>query len=158
MTIMPSTEPFFSDAKIFVTSASVVARRSTNWILSCEAARAISAEEPLELDHFGEDLQPFVLKLPHVVRDARQVAAGPGDALHEAGGDRIAHVGEYHRDLGRRGFGRADCLVLEGDEQIDSLTDEGSRGFTRGVLVRQVPIVEMDVSTLLVAQLLEALA
>ena len=56
-------------------------------------------EQPSKPNHFTEDLDALVLKLPHVVRDACQVAAGPGHALHEAGGDGIAHMGEYHRNL-----------------------------------------------------------
>jgi nitronate monooxygenase len=56
-------------------------------------------EQPPEPDDLAEDLDSFVLKLSHVVRDARQIAAGTGHAFHEARGNRIAHVGEHHRDL-----------------------------------------------------------
>jgi hypothetical protein len=56
-------------------------------------------EQPPKGHHFAEDLNALVLKFPYVIRDAGQVAAGPRHALHEAGSNRIAHMGEYHWDL-----------------------------------------------------------
>jgi hypothetical protein len=113
MISMPSTEPFFSAAKILrevdfggrtpldeldlemPSHALDVARQPR-----CDGVGGIGEDEQSpEPDHFPEDLEALVLKLPQVVRDARQVAAGSRHTLDKAGADRIAHVSEDHRDL-----------------------------------------------------------
>jgi hypothetical protein len=53
-------------------------------------------KQPPEPHHLAEDLDTLVLQLAHIVSDARQIRARTGEALHETGGDRIAHVDKYH--------------------------------------------------------------
>jgi hypothetical protein len=52
-------------------------------------------KQPPEPHHLAEDLDTLVLQLAHIVSDARQIRARTGEALHETGGDRIAHVDKY---------------------------------------------------------------
>jgi len=115
-------------------------------------------EESSESDYLPEDLHALVLKLTDEIGDAGQVAPGTGHALHEAGGDGIAHVDEDHRDLRRGRLRRADGLVLEGDDQVHPLAHEGPCGLACGVFVGLVSVVEADALAVLIAQTLEALA
>jgi len=67
-------------------------------------------------------------------------------------------MGEDHWYVRRRHLRGANGLVLEGNDHIDTLADERSRGLLGGALVGLIAIVQMDGAALFVAQTLEARA
>jgi hypothetical protein len=74
------------------------------------------------------------------------------EALHQSVCHRVDHVQKHDGYRGRGCFCCARGLVLECHDHIDVAADELASRNSRRLLIREVPPVELDVSSLLMPQ------